>query len=44
MSKVDSEQNGSDDIEDEDVKKERSRVLNSEIGTDVLQVKNLFKR
>merc|ERR1719220_1339944 len=26
------------------LKKERSRVLNSEIGTDVLQVKNLFKR
>ena len=44
MSKEDSEQDGSDDVEDEDVKKERSRVLNSEIGTDVLQVKNLFKR
>lgn len=30
--------------EDEDVKRERSRVLNSDVGTDVLQVKNLFKR
>ena len=30
--------------EDEDVKRERSRVLNSDIGADVLQVKNLFKR
>ena len=29
---------------DEDVKKERGRVLSSDIGEDVLQVKNLFKR
>ena len=33
-----------DDEEDEDVQRERLRVLKSEIGTDVLQVKNLFKR
>ena len=29
---------------DEDVIKERVRVLNSEPGDDVLQVRNLFKR
>ena len=45
-SKVDTEKNqiGDSEDEDDDVKKERSRVLNSEIGSDVLQVKNLFKR
>jgi len=30
--------------EDEDVKNERNRVLKGEIGDDVMQVKNLFKR
>ena len=44
--KVDSMKDKLEDIEDEDedVKRERSRVLNSEVGTDVLQVRNLFKR
>ena len=45
-SKVNSLKDQLEDIEDEDedVKRERSRVLNSDIGADVLQVKNLFKR
>merc|ERR1712079_112798 len=30
--------------EDEDVRNERERVLNGEVGEDVMQVKKLFKR
>jgi len=45
-SKVDSEKEQLKDMEDEDedVKRERNRVLTSEVGSDVLQVKSLFKR
>merc|ERR1719499_2741837 len=44
-SKVESAKNKDEmEDEDEDVRKERNRVLSSEVGTDVLQVKNLFKR
>ena len=38
------EKENSQEIEDEDVKNERERVLNGDVGEDVMQVKKLFKR
>ena len=41
---VDVGESDGDSEEDVDVLAERERVLNSEAGGDVLQLKNLFKR